>query len=150
MDADDDTLAFAAWLDVLAPVHARLYLRHRSPVANAIFDLRAAMFYDSESDNDDDIWLEALAPGEIWERAQGTLSSCGILLPRRLFDAVWQLYCDCLGAFWWEAYLHWVKVGTDLRTENEWARVRLLEAARDAIRWGPDRACRVRYGCNPD
>ena len=42
MDADDDTLAFAAWLDVLAPVHARLYLRHRSPVANAI---RFARFY---------------------------------------------------------------------------------------------------------
>lgn len=146
-------LSFEAWLDVLAPVHARLFMPLRdfeyTPMWVATFDLRAAMFYDLSYGN----YAAELAwkvgePETIWATASRTLASHGILLPRALFDAVWALYETCAAdpdPLWDRAYDMWS--GTGLSAEDdERALLRLLSGARDALTEGPERASRRRYG----
>lgn len=160
MEADDATrpgrTSFASWLHILGAVHARLYLRHPPggyhPLWTAIFDLRAAMLYDEGRDNDSDHWDWIDGPGALWERADATLASFGILMPRQTFDAVWQLYAESDAdpdPVWGRAYDTWEAAG-DWRGDDDRATIRLMEAARDALRHGPEEASRRRYGLGPD
>ncbi|MFV1496383.1 hypothetical protein VW040_08620 [Phaeobacter sp. JH85H1] len=155
-EADDGSLSFASWLHVLAPVYARLYLHHPPagyhPIWTAIFDLRAAMLFDELRDNDSDRWDCMDGPNAIWDRASATLESFGILMPRRTFDAVWDLYADYEAdpdPVWGRAYATWETAGV-WREDDERATIRLLEAARYALRDGPERVCRRNFGCDPD
>ena len=155
-EADDGSLSFASWLHVLAPVYARLYLRHPPagyhPFWTAIFDLRAAMLYDEGRDNDSDRWHWMDGPNAIWDRASATLESFGILMPRRTFDVVWQLYADYEAdpdPVWGRAYAVW-KAADERRDDDDRAMIRLMEAARDALRDSPERVCRRNFGCDPD
>jgi hypothetical protein len=142
---DRGTVSFASWLDVLAPVYARLYLREGSPIWNAIFDLRAAMILDSWGDSSSDDW--AHEQGIRW-RAPRTLESCGILLPEAVFNRVRRIHEDSQGTLGRNAHDLWQ---ADADAEGDcWARWRLLDAARDALSYGPETACRRRYGCDPD
>ncbi|NWH07343.1 MAG: hypothetical protein HXY22_01615 [Alphaproteobacteria bacterium] len=166
MEADAVTrnggLSFASWLRILAPVYARLYLSPRRnlrrapdgyhPLWAAIFDLRAAMLYDDGRDNDIYHWEWMDAPDTIWERADATLASFGILMPRWTFDAIWQLYEGSAAdpdPVWGRAYDTWEAAG-GWRGDDDRATIRLMEAARDALRHGPEEATRRRYGCDPD
>lgn len=133
-------LTFAVWLDVVAPAYARLYLRKDSPLWNAIFDLRAAMIVDQVGDCSSDDWTH---DDGVLHRAPATLASCGILLPRALFDRVWRIYRESPGAVWQED-------GARSENDDAWARCRLLNAARYAIDHGWQRACRSRFACDPD
>lgn len=144
-DAERGALSFAAWLDLLAPVYARLYLRRGSPLWNAIFDLRAAMIFDSMGDSSSDDWTHE--NGIRW-RAPRTLADCGILLPKVVFNSVWRVYEDSQDTLGRDAYWIWQ---ADADAEGDaWARCRLLEAARDALRFDPETVCRRRYGREPD
>lgn len=150
MNVDDKTLTFAAWLDVLAPIYARLYLRPHSPLWNAIFDLRAAMVVDLWGDSSSTDWQYDEG---IRHRAPHTLASCGLLLPDALFDEVWRTYREGSGGeVAHQAYDLWepqVRARDRSGEDDGWARWRLLEAARTALRYGPDEASQQRYGCNP-
>jgi hypothetical protein len=149
-------LSFAEWLRVLAPVHAQLYLPLRcggrySPIREAIFDRRAAMLWtDHQIDHPQDQWWWSNSSDDVWQQASGTLSRFGLLMPRRLFDAVWKLCAECdqdpapLGDAARGAWEPGPSVPLD---QTEW---RLLWAAHDALRDGPENSSRRRYGCDPD
>lgn len=107
-----------------------------SPIRQAISDLRAAMIL-----NMDEFRVHvANLPSEVWDRAQSTLLSCGIVLPRGVFDSVWWAYCNPpLGSEW--AYPP-APLGDD---DRWWASQKLLEAARAALQQGPQQASLRRY-----
>lgn len=155
-EADWRHLSFAEWLRVVAPVYARLYLpsddRGRyPPVREAIFDLRAAMMWTEElSDHPQDVWDWCNCAEEVRGRARETLARFGLLMPSHLFDAVWRLCEDFErdpDTIWREAHAVWDQPDGGLPREVLW---RLLWAAHDALRIGPEQLCRRRYRCEPD
>ena len=149
-------LSFAEWLRVLAPVHARLYMPfgrggQYPPIREATFDLRAAMLWtDHQIDHPQDQWWWSNTPDEVWQRASGTLARFGLLMTRSLFDAVWKLdaKCDQDPDPLWDAARGAWEPGASAPLDQ--AVCRLLWAAHDALRDGPEDFSRRRYRCDPD
>lgn len=138
VDERDSAPSLTSWLDVMAPSYARLYLRRGSPLWYAVHDLRAAMILDSWGDSSSDDWTHE--DGIRW-RAPRTLESCGILLPEALYWRVWHICRESVGV---------PPLAAAHDDDDNWARWWLLDAARAALRYGPQEATRRRYGCEPD
>jgi len=150
---------FVDWLVVLAPLHARAFARPWSPISLAIFDMRAAALKLDESDTPSNIWI-LNEPDPAFDDLSRLLWSYGIDLPRRMFDVVWQLYCEFLAGAGQEPH----DLSDGLPSDNyEWY---LRDVALSSLRhsqfyWGntPPRPwtvaeqrfdfSRQRYGCNP-
>jgi hypothetical protein len=131
--------SFSDWLNLAAVGFAKTCTPD-SPLRRAILDIRAAMIVDM-----DEFRLPAAnLPSPIWDRAEAILRSCGIVMPRALFDNVWWVYCNPpVGSEW--AYPV-EPLGDDARW---WARHHLLEAARAALHQGPQEASNRRFGTVP-
>jgi hypothetical protein len=131
--------SFNDWLAFAAVGFAKVCASD-SPLRRAILDLRAATIYGMN-----EFRLPAAnLPSPIWDRAEAALRSCGIVMPRALFDNVWWVYCNPpLGSEW--AY------PTELFGDDDrrWAEQHLLEAARAALLRGPQEATNRRYGTDP-
>lgn len=131
--------SFNDWLNFAAVGFAKTCFSD-SPLRRAILDLRAAMIVDM-----DEFRLPVPnLPSQVWDRAQATLLSCGVVMTRSLFDNVWWVYCNPpVGSEW--AYPT-EPLGDDDRL---WARHHLLDAARAALNLGPQEASNRRYGTEP-
>jgi hypothetical protein len=93
---DGRAAMFPDWLVLVAPLHARAFLRQGSPLWNAIFDMRAAALRSNDGDSPGNVWC-LNEPEPAFDDLRDILEwLTGVMLPRGLFDAVWQLYCDYL------------------------------------------------------
>ena len=128
-----------SWLDVMAPSYARLYLRRGSPLRYAVHDLRAAMILDSEREAAHMNWT--FYESMVWDQASRILESSGLVMPEALFMRVERICRESV------AVPLLASVHCD---DDNWARRWLFDAARDALRLGPEEASRRRYGSHPD
>jgi len=93
---DGTAAMFSDWLILIAPLHARAFFRPWSPVARAIFDMRAAALRSNDGDSPGNVWC-LNEPSPAFDDLRDVLRwDTGVMLPRGLFDAVWQLYCEYL------------------------------------------------------
>lgn len=148
---------FVDWLVVLAPLHARAFARPWSPISRAIFDMRAAALKLDEADTPSNIWI-LNEPDPAFDDLSRLLWLYGIDLPRSMFDAVWQLYCDFLAGAGQEEHGLRGEIPPD---DYEWyLRDVALSSLRHFYRGNtPPRPwtvaeqrydfSRQRYGCNP-
>jgi hypothetical protein len=93
---DGRAARFVNWLVDLAPVAAHAFLKRGSPLWNAIFDMRAAALRSDDGDSPGNVWClnePQAAYDDLNDQFWGAVH---LTLPRHLFDAVWQLYCDFL------------------------------------------------------
>ncbi|MDZ7909014.1 MAG: hypothetical protein U5N10_12850 [Gemmobacter sp.] len=147
---------FVDWLIVLAPLHARAFSREGGPMWNAIFDLRAAAWRSDDGDSPGNVWC-LNSPEAVYDDLRHCIEwDTGLILPRRLFDAVWQLYRDFLEGVGQDQHQVWaIDAPSDnhvwhMRTLAQWV-VRYLSfrpgwtVAEAAESFASDR-----YGCDPD